>query len=123
MPAAKPRRYNGSVIESFRHGRYNVRDQLGHFVKHPRPTRASWFGSAASRRAHLAGRIGAPSTTICVVAGPGLLSEIRQNPNWNRRPRRRHGLSLSEIRRLNLSLQLNPTGMKNRIRARIGALR
>jgi len=26
------------------------------FEHHPRPTRASWFGSAASRRAHLAGR-------------------------------------------------------------------
>lgn len=29
----KPRRANGSVLEAFRHGRYNVRDQLGHFVK------------------------------------------------------------------------------------------
>jgi hypothetical protein len=26
------------------------------FESHPRPTRASWFGSAKSRRAHLAGR-------------------------------------------------------------------
>jgi hypothetical protein len=26
------------------------------FEEHPRPTRASWFGSARSRRAHLAGR-------------------------------------------------------------------
>jgi hypothetical protein len=26
------------------------------FESHPRPTRASWFGSAYSRRAHLAGR-------------------------------------------------------------------
>lgn len=29
----KPRRANGSVLEAFRHGRYNARDQLGHFVK------------------------------------------------------------------------------------------
>src|SRR6185437_8489575 len=29
----KPRRANGSVLEAFRHGRYNVRDQLGHYVK------------------------------------------------------------------------------------------
>jgi hypothetical protein len=26
------------------------------FESHPRPTRVSWFGSAAARRAHLAGR-------------------------------------------------------------------
>ena len=26
------------------------------FQAHPRPTRVSWFGSAAARRAHLAGR-------------------------------------------------------------------
>jgi hypothetical protein len=26
------------------------------FQSHPRPTRVSWFGSAAARRAHLAGR-------------------------------------------------------------------
>jgi len=26
------------------------------FASHPRPTRVSWFGSAAARRAHLAGR-------------------------------------------------------------------
>jgi len=26
------------------------------FESHPRPTRVSWFGSAAERRAHLAGR-------------------------------------------------------------------
>ena len=26
------------------------------FESHPRPTRASWFGSASARRAHLAGR-------------------------------------------------------------------
>lgn len=29
----KPRRANGSVLEAYRHGRYNVRDQLGHYVK------------------------------------------------------------------------------------------
>ena len=28
----KPRRADGSVIEAFRHGRYNLRDQLGHYV-------------------------------------------------------------------------------------------
>ena len=29
----KPRRADGSVIEAFRHGRYNLRDQLGHYVQ------------------------------------------------------------------------------------------
>lgn len=28
----KPRRANGSVMEAYRHGRYNLRDQLGHYV-------------------------------------------------------------------------------------------
>jgi hypothetical protein len=29
----KPRRADGSVIEAFRHGRYNIRDRRGHYVK------------------------------------------------------------------------------------------
>lgn len=36
--------------------KYASQELLDYFDKHPRPTRASWFGSAASRRAHLAGR-------------------------------------------------------------------
>lgn len=35
MTKPRARRYNGSIAESFRHGRYNVRDQLGHFVGPP----------------------------------------------------------------------------------------
>jgi hypothetical protein len=31
--ASKPRRPDGSVAEAFRHGRYNLRDQLGHYVQ------------------------------------------------------------------------------------------
>lgn len=36
--------------------KYASRELLDYFDAHPRPTRASWFGSAARRRAHLAGR-------------------------------------------------------------------
>ena len=36
--------------------KYASRELLDYFDSHPRPTRASWFGSAAKRRAHLAGR-------------------------------------------------------------------
>ena len=36
--------------------KYASRELLDFFDKHPRPTRASYFGSAATRRAHLAGR-------------------------------------------------------------------
>lgn len=45
MTKAKPRRYNGTIAHAFRGGRYDVRDQLGHFVKpvqaedHPCPHR------------------------------------------------------------------------------------
>lgn len=42
--------------------KYASRELLDYFDAHPRPTRASWFGSAAARRAHLAGRrVGASS--------------------------------------------------------------
>lgn len=32
MPPRPARRPNGTVMEAYRHGRYNLRDQLGHFV-------------------------------------------------------------------------------------------
>ena len=35
---------------------YASRELLDYFESHPRPTRASWFGSAYSRKEHLAGR-------------------------------------------------------------------
>jgi len=35
---------------------YASRELLDYFQDHPRPTRASWFGSAYSRKEHLAGR-------------------------------------------------------------------
>lgn len=35
---------------------YASPELVEYFEYHPRPTRASWFGSAKSRRAHLAGR-------------------------------------------------------------------
>ena len=44
--------------------KYASPELVEYFESHPRPTRASWFGSATSRRAHLAGRrIG-----LCVTA-------------------------------------------------------
>jgi hypothetical protein len=36
--------------------KYASPELIEYFESHPRPTRASWFGSAKSRRAHLAGR-------------------------------------------------------------------
>lgn len=36
--------------------KYASPELFEYFENHPRPTRASWFGSAYSRRAHLAGR-------------------------------------------------------------------
>jgi hypothetical protein len=36
--------------------KYASPELIEYFESHPRPTRASWFGSAQSRRAHLAGR-------------------------------------------------------------------
>lgn len=36
--------------------KYASPELIEYFESHPRPTRASWFGSATSRRAHLAGR-------------------------------------------------------------------
>lgn len=36
--------------------KYASPELIEFFESHPRPTRASWFGSAQSRRAHLAGR-------------------------------------------------------------------
>ena len=36
--------------------KYASPELIDWFQAHPRPTRVSWFGSAAARRAHLAGR-------------------------------------------------------------------
>jgi hypothetical protein len=36
--------------------KYASAELIEWFQSHPRPTRVSWFGSAAARRAHLAGR-------------------------------------------------------------------
>jgi hypothetical protein len=36
--------------------KYASPELIEYFESHPRPTRASWFGSARSRREHLAGR-------------------------------------------------------------------
>ncbi|MFZ0187169.1 MAG: hypothetical protein WAL72_09525 [Streptosporangiaceae bacterium] len=36
--------------------KYASSELIEWFESHPRPTRVSWFGSAAERRAHLAGR-------------------------------------------------------------------
>ena len=36
--------------------KYASSELIDWFESHPRPTRASWFGSASARRAHLAGR-------------------------------------------------------------------
>lgn len=53
MATARPRRPDGSVMEAFRHGRYSLRDQLGHYVKREDATmRPCQHRCCAGKRVH-----------------------------------------------------------------------
>jgi hypothetical protein len=74
--------------------KYATRELLDFFEANPRPTRVSWFGSASTRRAHLAGRriglwrkrtrAGAAVTSTTAMTSSGCPS--RSSPSSSGRP-------------------------------------
>lgn len=85
MPPRKPRRANGSVLEAYRHGRYNVRDQLGHYVKpagmadHPCPHRC-----CQGKRVHPKNLpVKLDRSYLRTLSGPELETELDQYINYS----------------------------------------
>ncbi len=81
----KPRRSDGSVLEAFRAGRYNVRDQLGHYVKpegmadHPCPHRC-----CTGKRVHPRNLpVKLDRSYLRTLSGPELETELGQYVNYS----------------------------------------